>query len=121
MRTLLALSLFAFAQNSFAGGAVVAGGKTHTAILVYENYLTQWSVDQVHAEITRLFETREQPQILGYREVTDENGETVMCAAFASSIVGKAAQVNLEAIAKQGGMPDAVRSVGGCTFFDGKK
>jgi hypothetical protein len=109
---LLAITLL-LGTHAFAGGAVVAGGKTNSAILVYESDLNWEYRKLIYAEIEKQFELGMLSQ---YESVTDSEGKVAMCAHFKLLKTYNDATKTLQDIAVEAGKPTAVKSVGSCVF-----
>ncbi len=110
---LVLVSLLLMGSQAFAGGAVVSGGKTNSAILVYENALNWETRKLIYAEIDSLFNLG---LLSNYESVTDSSGQQVMCAQFKLLSKYNETAATLMQIAENAGVPDSVQSAGACRF-----
>ena len=110
---IIMFSLLMLTINSYAGGVIVAGGKTHTAILVDEDLLGPDISVEIHKKLESFLDER--PVFDRYESVTDDNGKKFMCASFGSSVVGSKPFEILKEIATNAGAPSAIRT-GACRF-----
>ena len=76
-----AILFMTYCLNSFAGGAIVAGGKTNSAVVIYEDKLDEVSRQLILNEIGKQLALG---KISGYGLVSDQNGNPVRCAAKAN-------------------------------------
>lgn len=110
LTALLALTLSVVAH---ASGAIVAGGKTNSAIVIYEDKLDDVTKQIVLNELGKQLALG---MISGYGWVKDENGVPAKCAQFGLLKTYAESARFLLAVAEKANSPDAIRSVGGCRF-----
>jgi hypothetical protein len=115
MKSVLLSIMFLLGAKAFAGGAVVAGGKTNAGILVYESEISWEYRKLIYSEIEKQFELG---MLAQYESVTDPQGKVAVCAHFKLLKTYNDATKALKDIATEAGKPEAVKSVGGC-IFDG--
>lgn len=114
MKQILAIFIIlTVSVSAHASGAIVAGGKTNSAIVFYEDKLDETTKRIVLNELGKQLALG---MISSYGWIRDENGLPAKCAQFGLLKTYSDSVTFLLATAEKANLNGAIRSVGRCVF-----